>query len=88
MSSRCDAGRDCRSQPAPSRCWAQEVGKAWAVNPLWDFASPAWLSDDTRYWLDDSHFTSEIGAMMIGRMFGTGAAVPADFGRYRPLAVD
>jgi len=55
--------------------------------PLWDFAAPAWL-DDARYWQDESHFTDEVGTMMINRMFSTGADVPADFGRYRPLAAN
>jgi hypothetical protein len=50
---------------------------------VWDFSAPAWLARDPSYWLDNSHFKPEIAAMMLERMFGNGAGVPADFGRFR-----
>ncbi len=51
---------------------------------IWDFSAPAWLARDPSYWADDSHFKSEVASLMLERMFGNGAGVPADFGRFRP----
>jgi hypothetical protein len=54
------------------------------LTPIWDFASPPWLADDPRYWLDISHFSQAVGTMMIERMFLGRSSVPPDFGRLRP----
>jgi hypothetical protein len=51
--------------------------------PIWDFASPPWLADDPRYWLDISHFSKAVGTMMIDRMFARSSSAPPDFGRSR-----
>lgn len=42
------------------------------VTPIWDFGAPAWLSDRHELWTDHSHFTTEVGRMMIDRVV-TGA---------------
>jgi hypothetical protein len=52
------------------------------VVPLWDFGAPDWLSDRPGLWTDPSHFTPEVGDMMLGRVFGVGTA-PAGFGALR-----
>src|SRR5450631_229033 len=54
------------------------------LTPIWDFASPPWLADDPRYWLDISHFSKAVGTMMIDRMFVGSPSAPPDFGRSRP----
>jgi hypothetical protein len=53
------------------------------LTPIWDFGSPPWLADNPSYWLDISHFSKEVGTMMIDRMFAGDSPVPADFGRLR-----
>ena len=57
------------------------------ITPLWDFGSPAWLSDRHDLWADHSHFTAEVGRMMIERI-ATGALPPGGlpFGVRRPAA--
>ena len=61
-----------------------DVGR---ITPLWDFGSPQWLSDRHGLWVDHSHFTPEVGRMMIERI-ATGALPLADqpFGVHRPVA--
>jgi hypothetical protein len=57
-----------------------------AAVPLWDFSRSADLLPDlTRYWLaDGSHFTEEVGLLMLRRMFGEELPVPWNgFGRRR-----
>ena len=57
------------------------------ITPLWDFGSPSWLSDRHDLWADHSHFTAEVGRMMIERIT-TGALPPGGlpFGVRRPPA--
>jgi hypothetical protein len=53
------------------------------VTPVWDFDRPAWLSDRPDLWLDFSHFSPAVAAMMMQRVFGRPTSAPADFGRWR-----
>ena len=57
------------------------------ITPLWNFGSPSWLSDRHDLWADHSHFTAEVGRMMIERI-ATGALPPGGlpFGVRRPAA--
>jgi len=63
------------------------VADVSGIAPLWDFGSPAWLSDRHDLWADHSHFTDEVGRMMIERI-ATGALPPGalQFGVRRPAA--
>ncbi|MGZ5127572.1 MAG: hypothetical protein ACXWC1_32810, partial [Burkholderiales bacterium] len=42
------------------------------ITPVWDFGAPPWLSDRPELWTDYSHFTREVGELMLNRIF-TGA---------------
>lgn len=57
------------------------------ITPVWDFGAPAWLSDRHELWTDHSHFTTEVGRMMIDRIV-TGALPEGNlpFGVRRPTA--
>lgn len=54
------------------------------IAPVWDFGSPPWLNDRSKYWADHSHFTREVGRLMLNRIF-TGALPPGEppFGELR-----
>jgi hypothetical protein len=66
---------------------AVAVADVSRITPLWDFGGPAWLSDRHDLWADHSHFTAEVGRMMIERI-ATGALPPGNlpFGVRRPMA--
>lgn len=53
------------------------------VTPLWDFDRPAWLSERPDLWLDFSHYSPAVAALMMQRIFGQPTTAPADFGRLR-----
>jgi len=53
------------------------------LTPIWDFASPPWLADNPRYWVDFSHFSKAVGTMMLARMFAGDSSAPTDFGLLR-----
>jgi hypothetical protein len=38
--------------------------------PVWDFTDNGWVSNNPKLWRDDSHFGSEVGRMMVERIFG------------------
>lgn len=56
------------------------------IADIWDFAAPGPVSDMAGVWLDYAHFKSEIGTMMIARMFGGDTPVPPGFGQFKPKA--
>jgi hypothetical protein len=65
---------------------AQAIERIAAVVPLWDFTRQTHLLPDlTRYWMaDGSHFTAEVGRLMLRRMFGEELPGPwEDFGERR-----
>jgi len=64
--------------PADLRDVVQHLSE---IVPIWDFAAPAWLATDIRYWDDSSHFKPIVGEMMLDRMSGSSA--PMDFGTLR-----
>lgn len=68
-----------------TRDLAVAVNDIARITPLWDFGSPAWLSDRHDLWADHSHFTAVVGRMMIERI-STGALPPGNlpFGVRRP----
>ena len=45
------------------------------VTPLFDFNAVPFIADKNEYWLDDSHFDQKAAAMMLARIFGTGADI-------------
>jgi hypothetical protein len=54
------------------------------IVPVWDFTNSQWMADHQEYWYDSRHFRSELGVMMLARIFGEPAVeVPDDFGRLR-----
>jgi hypothetical protein len=53
------------------------------VVEFWDFGHPDWLSDRTDLWQDRIHFSGNVAAMMLDRIFGKPVAVPGEFGRLR-----
>lgn len=57
------------------------------ITDIWDFASPGPITDRSGVWLDYAHFKSEIGSMMIARMFGGDVPAPAGFGQMKPRIV-
>jgi hypothetical protein len=57
------------------------------IVPVWDFGIPDWLSDRPDLWRDESHYTSDVGRMMIERIFGIEPTLaPRDFGTLRSVA--
>jgi hypothetical protein len=66
---------------------ALAVADVSRITPVWDFGAPAWLSDRPELWADHSHFTAEVGRMMLDRIF-TGALPDGSlpFGVRRPPA--
>ncbi len=53
--------------------------------PVWDFTDSGWVADDRSLWLDESHFTEEVGRMIIARVFGDEMPARwAEFGRFLP----
>jgi hypothetical protein len=53
------------------------------IAPLWDFGAPQWLAERPDLWLDASHFSHQVGRMMIERIY-TGAQPGQPFGVARP----
>lgn len=54
------------------------------IFPVWDFGRPAWLSQRSDLWLDDSHFKTEVADMMLQRIFGgKSSTAPPDFGQLK-----
>jgi hypothetical protein len=53
------------------------------VTPVWDFDRPQWLSDRPDLWRDLSHYSPEVAAMMVDRVFGPTPSAPTDFGTLR-----
>jgi hypothetical protein len=53
------------------------------VAPVWDFDRPAWLSERPDLWLDFSHYSPAVAALMMQRVFGHPTSGPVDFGRLR-----
>jgi hypothetical protein len=53
------------------------------VTPVWDFGRPAWLSDRRDLWLDFSHYSPAVAALMMQRVFDRPTPAPAEFGRLR-----
>lgn len=49
------------------------------VTPLWDFAYSS-VSEEPRYFYDETHFRNAVGEMMVTRMFGGDGYCPEDFG--------
>ena len=50
---------------------SQALDQVARVTPLWDFTGADWLSDDPNYWMGDTaHYSSEVGRMMLARIFG------------------
>jgi hypothetical protein len=64
---------------------SQALDQVARVTPLWDFTGAEWLSSDPNYWMGDTaHYSSEVGRMMLGRIFGD-PTLPGweRFGRFR-----
>ena len=61
------------------------LDKVARVTPLWDFTGADWLSDDASYWEGDTaHYTSQVGRMMLARIFGDPMPPSSErFGRLR-----
>ena len=50
---------------------SQALDQVARIAPLWDFTGADWLSDDPNYWMGDTaHYSSEVGRMMLARIFG------------------
>jgi hypothetical protein len=50
---------------------SQALDQVARVTPLWDFTGADWLSDDADRWRGDTaHYSSEVGRMMLARIFG------------------
>lgn len=55
------------------------------VAPVWDFTEAGWVADDGSLWMDESHFTPEVGRMIIARVFGDQMPPQwAAFGHFHP----
>jgi hypothetical protein len=55
------------------------------IVPVWDFTNSQWLAEHPELWSDSRHFGSEVGRLMLARIFGDAAVtVPGDFGRLQP----
>jgi hypothetical protein len=63
---------------------SQALDQVARVTPLWDFTGADWLSDDPNYWMGDTaHYSSEVGRMMLARIFGD--PVPRGWERFGRL---
>jgi hypothetical protein len=54
------------------------------IIPVWDFGRPAWLAQRPDLWDDVFHFKPAVADMMLKRVFGDDASVPAGFGLLKP----
>ncbi len=63
--------------------WKREIVK---ISPIWDFSgynsiTTEPISDDMKNYLDSSHYTQEVGKLLLNRIFQTNEEkVPRDFG--------
>lgn len=74
-------------QDYDSRDLAKAVDEVSAITGIWDFGSPQWLSERPDLWADQSHFTMEVGRMMLRRIFDGKPQLPMPpFGEYRAHA--
>ena len=56
--------------------------KIATVTPYWDFTTSI-VSEEPRYFYDETHFRNSVGTMMLARIFDDKAVyVPDDFGEY------
>jgi hypothetical protein len=53
------------------------------ITPYYDFTTPSDITQSNAYWVETSHYTLEVGDMILGRIFHTKKA-HKDFGRYIP----
>jgi hypothetical protein len=52
------------------------------IVPIWDFSREDWLWVHPEYWLDPSHYSSEVGRKMLARILGDSLEEPwRNFGR-------
>ncbi len=66
----------------------EEIGRRLnRITDIWDFAAPGPVTDMPGAWADYAHFQPAIGAMMVSRIFGGGAAAPEGFGRFQPKTI-
>jgi hypothetical protein len=68
-----------RFDPAELEVVAQMISE---IVPVWEFGSPAWLSEREDWWYDRSHFAPAVQDLMMARIFGRPTA-RADFGHLR-----
>jgi hypothetical protein len=74
-------GEAAKYDPAELTKVVADIGR---IVPVWDFTNSQWMADHQEYWYDSRHFRSELGAMMLARIFGEPAVeVPDGFGRLR-----
>jgi hypothetical protein len=73
--------QNVRDEQAPDN--ERIVDEIARVTPVWDFGRPAWLSDRPDLWVDFSHYSPAVAAMMMQRIFGGQTSAPADFGQPR-----
>lgn len=64
---------------------AEVIADLSRIVPVWDFSTSSWPSGQPEFWVDLTHFTHELGRIMLARMFGdTASSAPPDFGRLNP----
>lgn len=61
---------------------AEVIDDLSRIVPVWDFSTSPWPAAHIEFWVDLTHFTHDLGRIMLDRMFGdTAASAPPDFGR-------
>lgn len=46
------------------------IDRVSRIAPLWDFTVPQWPAERADFWLDQSHFSPQLAAIMLRRIFG------------------
>jgi len=54
------------------------------ITPYYDFAFPNFISEDNSYWIETSHYTLEVGDMILDKIFNRDNKI-TNFGKFIPL---
>ncbi|NDY42282.1 hypothetical protein G3N55_05425 [Dissulfurirhabdus thermomarina] len=60
--------------------WEEWKRRLVRMLPVWDFSGFNSVTVHDRYYLESSHYRKEAGDLVLARLLGADAAVPADFG--------
>ncbi len=68
-------------ETAKSKTFEKIKRRLVEVTPLWDFRTINSVTQNTNNYIDGSHFSGDVGRMIIKRLNGQNDNVPSDFGK-------